>query len=483
MNLVFIHGYSVVNLNTYGELPDALLSQAHKFDVEIDVKHIFLGRYLSFHDEVTLYDIARALNRALETQLGDGHGGIEPFSCITHSTGGPLARLWADLFYGKDKLDELPMKHLIMLAPANHGSSLAQLGKSRLSRVKAWFQGVEPGQQVLDWLELGSKGQWELNYNFLDYDLEGTSFYPFVLTGQTIDGRLYDHLNSYTGERGSDGVIRVCGANLSYRSITLKQGGTVLSKTRRRHPNVLALDFEEKLLKISPPVPLGVLPKVSHGGTSYGIQKSVSEENAIIKPVVAEILRCLAVNSRSDYKKRADELAQLTETVQANDEHDRERYCMLILNLYDDQGAPISDFDMLLLAGNRYSEDILPKGFFVDRQRNSVNRNRLVYYLNYDRMKSARDGKMGIRIMARPDSGFASYVKGEFRSDKIPLTWILRPNESIYVNIQLTRQVDENLFMSDPLNIPSGRRGEFKPTRRGDFTRTPLSDKKLPPTE
>eukprot|EP01031_Cornospumella_fuschlensis_P043536 gene43536-53229_t len=43
-----------------------------------------------------------------------------------------------------------------MLAPANFGSALAQLGKGRVGRLKAWFSGVEPGQGVLDWLELGS---------------------------------------------------------------------------------------------------------------------------------------------------------------------------------------------------------------------------------------------------------------------------------------------------------------------------------------
>ena len=356
------------------------------------------------------------------------------------------------------KLDELPMKHLIMLAPANHGSSLAQLGKGRLSRIKTWFQGVEPGRQVLNWLELGSKGQWELNHNFLNYRLEDASFFPFVLTGQTIDKKLYDHLNAYTGERGTDGVIRVCGANLTYRSLTLRQGAKVLKTTRKRHPEMLSLDFDDRLLNMSPSVPVGVLPKTSHGGDRMGIQKSVTEKNAGKKPVVAEILKCLSVENQGEYKARSEELADFTERVQATDEHDRDRYCMIIFNVYDDQGTPVTDFDMLLLAGNQYSEDILPKGFYVDRQRNMVHKNRLVYYLNYDRMKNAKDKKMGIRIMARPDKGFACYLKGEFRSDGMPLDWILNPNEVIYVNVELTRQVDENLFMTDPVNIRAGRK-------------------------
>jgi len=87
-----------------------------------------------------------------------------------------------------------------MLAPANHGSALAQLGKSRLGRIKSFFEGVEPGQHILDWLELGSDMSWQLNESWLDYDCIAHGIYPFVLTGQKIDRQLYDTLNSYTGE-------------------------------------------------------------------------------------------------------------------------------------------------------------------------------------------------------------------------------------------------------------------------------------------
>jgi hypothetical protein len=66
-------------------------------------------------------------------------------------------------FYAVSKDRVCPMSHLIMLAPANFGSALAQLGKSRISRLKTWFEGVEPGTGVLDWLELGSPEAWKLN--------------------------------------------------------------------------------------------------------------------------------------------------------------------------------------------------------------------------------------------------------------------------------------------------------------------------------
>jgi hypothetical protein len=45
-----------------------------------------------------------------------------------------------------------------------------------------------------------------------------------VLSGQGIDTKFYDFLNSYLVEPGSDGVVRICGANLNYRYLALEQG-------------------------------------------------------------------------------------------------------------------------------------------------------------------------------------------------------------------------------------------------------------------
>ncbi len=165
MRLIFVHGWSVTNTDTYGELPEALGTVASSYGLALEVQHLYLGKYVSFHDEVTLDDIARALNRALRDLPGND-GEIEEFSCITHSTGGPVVRYWVDRYYGTRELESCPLQHLVMLAPANHGAALAVLGKERVSRIKSWFSGVEPGQRVLDWLSLGSEGQWSLNHNF-----------------------------------------------------------------------------------------------------------------------------------------------------------------------------------------------------------------------------------------------------------------------------------------------------------------------------
>ncbi len=442
MQLIFVHGWSVTSTDTYGGLPRALAGAAPGAGLELNIQHIYLGRYISFHDEVTMDDIARAMDRALRDLPGNNDDYIAPFSCITHSTGGPVVRGWVDRFYGAAKLKALPMVHLVMLAPANHGSALAVLGKARVGRIKAWFSGIEPGQRVLDWLSLGSDGQWELNHTWLDYDMDATTFYPFVLIGQGIDRGLLDYLNSYLKEKGSDGVIRVAGANMNYRCFSLVQ---TWDDVVRKRPRTLRL-VPDLGVRPTQPTALRVYRQYSHSGKKMGIMRSIGPDNTDT-PVVQDILKCLLVDSRNAYQTRATELARDTEKAQEGSD----RYCMLVFNVRDDQGEPIGrdDYDLLLLAGNQYQPQMLPKGFFMDRQMNN-NTGRLIYYLNSNKMREIKHGKFGLRVVARPAKGFSYYVAAEFRSDGIPVERILAPNQTTYVDIVLNRFVDKNVFRFNP---------------------------------
>lgn len=127
--------------------------------LDLRIEHLYLGKYVSFHDEVKIDDIACGMQLAISAEVVPKLAKGERFACITHSTGGPVARKWIDLYY-RDKLDKCPLGHLVMLAPANHGSALAQLGKGRVARMKFFADDLEPGTGVLDWLELGSDRSW-----------------------------------------------------------------------------------------------------------------------------------------------------------------------------------------------------------------------------------------------------------------------------------------------------------------------------------
>ena len=237
MLVVFVHGWSVTNTNTYGGLPEALVRNASP-DLDITVTHLYLSKYVSFADEVYVDDIARGMQAAVVAEILPKLAKADRFACITHSTGGPVVRQWIHSYFG-GKLSRCPLRHLVMLAPANHGSALAQLGKSRLGRMKFFTEGVQPGAGVLDWLELGSDQSWDLNSTWLDYDCTDAGIYTFVLTGQSIDRSYYDNLNSYTGESGSDGVVRVAAANMNYGFIRLVQmnSGFSLSREGRTKKN------------------------------------------------------------------------------------------------------------------------------------------------------------------------------------------------------------------------------------------------------
>jgi hypothetical protein len=162
--LVFVHGWSVSNTSTYGQLPQQLQQSAAAAGTPLALADIWLSEYVSFDDAVTVGDLVRAFDHALR----DLHLLDASFACITHSTGGPVVREW--LRAQRDKpgsYSTLPLTHLVMLAPANFGSALALLGKSTLGRLKAWFAGVEPGQRILDWLELGSAASLSLNLDHI----------------------------------------------------------------------------------------------------------------------------------------------------------------------------------------------------------------------------------------------------------------------------------------------------------------------------
>ena len=454
MRLIFVHGWSVTNTDTYGELPAALSAVAANYGLELSIQHLYLGKYVSFHDEVTLDDIARALNRALR-DLPENDAEIQEFSCITHSTGGPVVRHWVDRYYGARNLESCPLKHLVMLAPANHGSALAVLGKERVGRIQSWFSGVEPGQRVLDWLSLGSEGQWNLSQNFLSYDSARKGFYPFVLTGQGIDNKFYDFLNTYLVEPGSDGVVRVAGANMNCRYIALVQSRDVV----RKSPLTFSLDPTPKRPKAPKTVPLGVFRNLSHSGKQMGIMRSVKQKAAQTTPVVQEIMQCLQVNSSEAYLETAKRLNEFTDRQQEG----KDRFSMLVFNVHDDTGRRFAkdDFDVFLLAGSKYQPHTLPGGFFQDRQMNPVTSN-LVYYLNANKMESIRDGLFGVRIVARPTSGFSCYAAAEFRSHGLKVQNILTSNQTTYVDVTLRRIVDKNVFRFDKADQP---RGSFKRVR------------------
>jgi len=476
--VVFVHGWSVSTTETYGGLPERLQAEAKGVGIALSVRDVHLGRYVSFRDGIRMEDVSRALEAALRRELKRSLARGERFACITHSTGGPLLRDWWWRFYASQG-KRPPMSHLIMLAPANFGSTLAQLGRSRIGRLKAWFHGMEPGTEILNWLEPGSPESWELNLDWIRNGGERIGkrgLLPFVLAGQTIDRKMYDPIVPLTAESGSDGVVRVASANLNSRYLRLEQEAPRLlpGSGKRRVYQAPTLDLVEST--IAPQMAMRVVAGCSHSGPDKGIQRGVRRKPGHRKgrEPAAALLRCLQTKSLSQYRSLTKAMAEESDEVQLaerveidnrillNDSrfiHDR--MSQLIVRVEDDRGHAVEDVDLILTAGPENSPNHLPRGFLRHCQRNKRHPGTMTYLFNHDVMTGCESvvckgnemrgaepgaGTLGMLILPRPDRGHVHYLPCEIQATAKLLQSVLQPNQSTLLHIVLRRVVRQGVF-------------------------------------
>ncbi len=498
--LVFVHGWSVDNLSTYGQMPLRLKAECARQGIDASVQEIWLGQYVSFRDEIQLPDVSRAFQAAVERQLTGITGAGKRFICITHSTGAPVIRDWWDRYY-RTTGQPCPMSHLIMLAPANFGSALAQLGKSKLSQLKFWLHGEQPGQGILDWLELGSAESWELNSSWIKLPAlpaGATGFYPFVLIGQSIDRNFYDNLNRYTGELGSDGVVRSAAANLNATLITIDQ-----TFIRNNDGSIYRTHCHRRTLTDIKPstTAFRIVPDRSHSGPTMGILTSVTLDPAINPPnqvTVDAMLQCFQVTNDTQYAALRDTFAQATTDIQAQERLEtvesgpfalitryfiHDRFCMVIFRVIDSEGYPVTDYK-LVFTGPDNNPNYLPPGFFADRQQNQLDNETVTYFINYDILngstpvtdsggtviRPATTGitQMGLDVTPHLNEGFVRYMPLHLSADENFFQTIVKPNATILIDITLQRLVSDQVFLNrGPIDtMPAD--GSFKDIQPGE---------------
>lgn len=453
--LVFVHGWSVTNTSTYGLLPQRLQAQAAAAGIALAVADIWLSEYVSFDDVVTMADVVRAFDHALR----DLHLQDASFTCITHSTGGPVVREWLRAQRERPgAFSTIRLTHLMMLAPANFGSALAQLGKSVLGRLKAWAGGVEPGQRILDWLELGSSESLSLNLDHIHGDdPAGRGQFLFVMTGDRPDRSLYDHINSYTGEDGSDGVVRIAAANLNARH-------AVLTGASGSTGDGLSLNAVT-----APRTAFKLIPGASHSGTDQGVMASAPPAT------VDALLRCLHVRDIASYHQLCD--AFDAENAQRDADrvemesvgpfparvHIHDPRSMLVVRLTDEGGEPLLGARMLLKAGTPPNPDWMPQGFMLDRQANSHQGNVITFFLNQAllagtprvadpgnsrrTLRAAMDSHRPYSASIEPNdlTGLVHHAIATAAA-KDDLFLIVAPHQTTVLDVVLPRHVHEGVF-------------------------------------
>jgi hypothetical protein len=455
--LVFVHGWSVSNTSTYGQMPQQLQQRAAASGVPLTLADIWLSEYVSFDDTVTMADIVRAFDHALR----DLHLVDASFACVTHSTGGPVVREWLRAQLDKPgSYSTIQLSHLVMLAPANFGSALAQLGKGVLGRLKSWFDGVQPGQRILDWLALGSNESLSLNLDHIHGgDPAAKGHYLFVLTGDRPDRSLYDHLNSYTGEDGSDGVVRIAAANLNARHAVLAtQGGTTGA------PDILSLNVQQ-----GPRCAFKLIAGASHSGESHGILQSAQPAT------IDAILRCLQVRTAAEYgslcsafegenaQRDADKVELEPAGPFAPRVHIHDPRSLLILRLADEAGEPLSGTGFLFTAGAPASPDLMPGDFMIDRQANANSRATVSLFLNHSllagdaRVADPANSRKTLRAAVASHRPYGANVQPADLTGLVhhalarsapgdDLFTMLGPHQTTVLDVVLPRKVHEGVF-------------------------------------
>ena len=191
---------------------------------------------------------------------------------------------------------------------------------------------------MLDWLELGSAEAWNLNVDWINSDgsqIGPDRVFPFVLTGQSIDRSLFDNLNTYSGELGSDGVVRVAAANLNSTYIKLEQEPPKPGKKGE----FIADELEVKTIKQAPNTVFRVISGKSHSGKDMGIMRSVKEtlSDKKSKETVDAILACIQVQNNEQYMDLSKRFLAETETVQKNEQLEIETQLLRWTLLYPRQ--------------------------------------------------------------------------------------------------------------------------------------------------
>ena len=297
------------------------------------VDTILYGDYESREDNITFNDVVDGLNdQMIERGLINKDGTSEnELNIVVHSTGGLVIRHWICRYY-TDRIENCPVKRIVMLAPANFGSPLAHRGKSFLGRlVKGrWKIGdfLEVGRNLLDGLELASPYQWELAHN--DLFSHKKSYYNKNQIQLTILTGIEDYsgVRGWVNKPGTDGTIVISGAPLN----------TVKLRLDFSDPNT-PVEWAET--KTASDFTFGVLAGLDHGSIVGEFEK----EKGRIVDLTTEALKIDSPEKFTAYKNRISKLTSDTyDSLKGKNNNKYSKYQQFIIRATDDHGAAVSDF-------------------------------------------------------------------------------------------------------------------------------------------
>lgn len=339
--ILIIHGWSdcsesFVSMKQY--LVDQQIGQ---------VETVYYVDYESREDNMTYEDIIEGFNNQLVSRgliKNDGSSDYD-LKIIVHSTGGLVVRHWLWRYYLKLGR-EAPVSNLVMLAPANFGSPLAQMGKSFLGGlVKGrWKVGdlLETGKRILNGLELGSAYQWQLAHRDL---IVAENYFNdnHIRTTVVVGNTDYKGIRGWLNKPGTDGTVVISGTNLNSLKLCLKFA-TPATLTDIYNPH------EWEIKTVASNIAFGVLPGYDHGTI---VEKSGTAD-AAPWAISTVLVKALQVDS-AGFKAWQDELVAYTD--EAYNQSKAPKYQQFLVHAVDYQEQSAMDFtlDFAVFQKTRFS--------------------------------------------------------------------------------------------------------------------------------
>lgn len=432
MPVVIIHGWSD-HAGSFVALQNAVARR-----LGVAVATISLAEWLSLNDCVTYDDLVTRMD-AVWTAYGLPRtpGSVD---VIVHSTGALLIREWMVRYF--PVAGTSPVKHLVMLAPANFGSPLAHKGTSFIGRiVKGWNSPrmFEVGAMLLKGLELASPHTWVL----AEKDLFGPISYfgtGAILATVLVGNAGYSGIAAAANECGSDGTVRLSTANLN----------AVQIKVDLRDPGNPTMTDPVQTNGL---IGFRVFDGLNHATMTDPTQPAV--EDAIIAALQID---------DAGFNGYCTQLDGLTQTVMNRRESQDDRYYWGYQNtvfLVKDQfGAHVADYFLEFYgpAADTFWEQLFHEKVIETVHAYSGDSGYRSLLIDTKRLRAAQaqapDGILQFSLTASPDIsdnevGYASFRDEDIGAISIPaaqLQLLFQPNRTVFIEVTILRKQKDHIF-------------------------------------
>ena len=451
--IIILHGWNSTSAS-FERLATLLRAALHR-----DVSIISLADYLSLEDEVRFDDLTTAMHAAWKRhELPTRTGGVD---AIVHSTGALVIRDWLQRHYGPDRS---PVKHLVMLAPANFGSSLAHKGRSFIARGTLGFirkregRPFETGARILQGLELASPHTWRLAERDR-FGEGGTRYQPGnVLCTVLVGNTGYRGIRSIVNEDGSDGTVRVATANMNCVRISAQFPA---------NPEQVGHDVTYELEPSSGSTAFGVMDGHTHGSITLapgdGESPATPVRGTRDRTLLAHIVDALSVTD-DGFGAWRDRLAaansRLLPTTVTRGGH-KHGFQNTVVRVQDQYGVGVDDYLLefyekdddtgriaelfhtsAIRSVHKYSGDASYRSIYVDCTRLRRTIDQVGEWLSLSVTASPElDDRAPVGFTTLADDGI-----GGVRIKAGDIATFFEPHRTALVTLQLTRQQAEETF-------------------------------------